>query len=226
MARAAIARKAQRIKRLIMLGTPNHGSFAPAQAVRAVYSVVKQVAAIDPFHDAETLSREVFTTFPGLYQMLPTPEKFSAVNLYDSGAWPKKGPQPRKDLLEEVQAVQQSLAKADERFVLIAGVNQETVVGLRMESDEFAYDQSLEGDGTVPLAFAELSGATTYYVQESHGSLPDNLSVGRAVADLLESGSTTTLPTQWTPARRGVTRSMFREMDLRARRTAEDKAPN
>ena len=215
VARAAIARKAQRIKRLIMLGTPNHGSFAPAQAVRAVYSVVKQVAAIDPFHDAETLSREVFTTFPGLYQMLPTPEKFSAVNLYDSGAWPKKGPQPRKDLLEEVQAVQQSLAKADERFVLIAGVNQETVVGLRMESDEFAYDQSLEGDGTVPLAFAELSGATTYYVQESHGSLPNNLSVGRAVADLLESGSTTTLPTQWTPARRGVTRS-FREMDLRA----------
>jgi pimeloyl-ACP methyl ester carboxylesterase len=217
--RAAAAHKAPKIKRVIMLGTPNHGSFAPAQAIRAVYSVVKQVAAIDPFHDAQTLSRDVFSTFPGLYQMLPTTEKFSAVNLYDSQAWPKGGPQPRQDLLGRVQAVQQFLAKADDRFFLIAGVNEETVVGLRMENDEFVYDQSLEGDGTVPLAFCELAGAKTYYVRESHGSLPNNLTVGRAVNDLLKNGTTTELPDhvpdQRTPIRRGVTRSS-REMELRA----------
>ena len=36
-------------------------------------------------------------------------------------------------------------------------------------------------DGTVPMAFAELPGMKTFYVEESHGSLPNNGAVGRAV---------------------------------------------
>lgn len=208
VARSAIAQKARKIKRLIMLGTPNHGSFVPAQSIRGVYSVVKHVAALDLHHRVDELSSKVFTSFPGLYQMLPTPEKFSALDFYEAANWPQHGPRPRQPLLDKVQSVQQSLAKADDRFFLIAGVNQETTVGLRLEADEFVYDYSFEGDGTVPLALAELTGAQTYYVDESHGSLPNNRVVANAVAGLLATGATSELPQNWAPVRRGLTRTV------------------
>jgi pimeloyl-ACP methyl ester carboxylesterase len=214
VARAAIALRAPKIKRLIMLGTPNHGAFAPVQAIRAVYSVVKQVAALDTRHSAEELSEKVFTTFPGLYQMLPTRDQFSSVDLYDAANWPRRGPQPRQPLLDQVRPVQESLAKADERFFLIAGVDQETTVGLRFEEDEFVYDNSMEGDGTVPLASARLDGAQTYYVAESHGSLPNNRAVARAVSEILATGSTAEFAQEWLPRRRGVTRSV-RDTELK-----------
>ena len=119
VARAAIARDStvtKKINRLVMLGTPNHGSFAPAQAIRGVYPVVKQVAAIDAAHDAEELSSLVFTTFPGLYHLLPTKEKFKDVDLFDVASWPNKGPKPQPTILGKVPSVQQSLAPADDRF--------------------------------------------------------------------------------------------------------------
>ena len=208
VARAALTLKAPKIKRLIMLGTPNHGSFAPVQAIRAVYSVVKKLAALDKRHNAEQLSSRIFTSFPGLYQMLPTPDQFSSVDLYDAANWPRHGPQPRQPLLNEVRAVQDSLAKADDRFFLIAGVDQETTIGLRFEEDEFVYDYSNEGDGTVPLASAKLDGAQTFYVAESHGSLPSNRVVAKAVSDLLAEGGTSQLPREWLPIRRGLIRSL------------------
>ena len=214
VSRSALAQKAPKVKQLVMLGTPNHGSFVPVQAIRAVYSVVRQVAALDPFHSAEELSSQVFTSFPGLYEMLPTAEKFSELDLYDPSIWPPEGPRPRPDLLAKVKPVQESLAKADDRFVLIAGVNQDTVTNLRIDQSEFVYEQTNEGDGTVPLAFSRLDGAKTYYVEESHGSLPNNRSVGNAVIDLIATGKTNVLSDQWTQARGGLARPL-RDSDLR-----------
>jgi pimeloyl-ACP methyl ester carboxylesterase len=215
VARAAIGMKASKIRRLVMLGTPNQGSFGPAQVIRGVYPVVKQVAALDPFHTAEELAATVFNTFPGLYQMLPTRNKFSGINFYDAGEWPSQGPRPRQSLLNKVESIQQSLAQADERFFLIAGINQDTVVNLKLEDDEFVYEHSLDGDGTVPLALAELSGAKSYYIRESHGSLPNNETVAHAVTDILKNGETAALPDKWAPIHRGVRRSI-REPELRA----------
>ncbi|HEX2229936.1 MAG TPA: CHAT domain-containing protein, partial [Candidatus Binatia bacterium] len=156
----------------------------------------------------EALASKIFTTFPGLYQMLPTPDQFSSVNLFDAAQWPQRGARPKQALLNKVRPVQDSLAKADHRFFLIAGVDQETTVGLRFEEDEFVYDNSIEGDGTVPLASAKLDGTQTYYIAESHGSLPNNRVVAKAVADILAGGSTAELPQEWISTRRGFTRSV------------------
>jgi CHAT domain-containing protein/pimeloyl-ACP methyl ester carboxylesterase len=206
VARAALARKAPNVKRLIMLGTPNFGSFAPVQAIRGTYSVVRDVAALDQRHDAAELAELIFNSFPGLYQMLPQPAKYTAVDLTDPSVWPKGGPQPNAALLKDVKRIGNSLAKADERFVLIAGVNQDTITGVKLDGAEFVYEQSFEGDGTVPLALARLENAKTYYVEESHGSLPNNGVVERAVIDLLTTGATSALPDQWSPTRRGGVR--------------------
>src|SRR5436189_2602208 len=182
----------------------------------------KRFAKLDLRHSAEELSGEVFNTFPGLYQMLPSPEKFSAINLYEADAWPAEGPKPRADLLGKVKAVVDRLAPADSRFFLIAGVNRVTVVGLRMNAGEFAYDGSPDGDGTVPLAFAQLVNIPPqhiYYVEEGHGNLPNNGAVESAVADLLSSGTTTALPNQRPVSRRAarvVSEKRLKEMALLA----------
>lgn len=215
VARAAIARDGERrISRLIMLGTPNHGSFSPVQALRATHETVRQVAAVDLRSSPEELSRKVFRTFPGLLQMLPSAERFSAVDLYDPAAWPP-GPGPDPVLLAKVRAVQDGLAPADDRFHLVVGVNRETVTGLRRAGNEFEYETSLDGDGTVPRAFCELAGASQYYVEERHGSLANNGRVERAVIDILDTGATTALARTAPPlARAGRT---VRERALRAR---------
>jgi len=218
VARAALGSTGKKVARVIMLGTPNYGSFAPAQVLRGTYDVVQKVAQVDVRHTAEELCNEVFNTFPGLYEMLPAPDKFAAVNLYDSGKWPKSGPQPRAGLLSAVKPVVDRLAPADSRFFLIAGVNQDTVTGLRVEQNEFVYECSPDGDGTVPLAFARLADIPEkqiYYVEEGHGSLPNNGTVESAVIDLLANGETTALPTQRPEPTRAS--RMVREADLRVR---------
>jgi pimeloyl-ACP methyl ester carboxylesterase len=212
--RAAVAQKAPNIKRVVMLGTPNHGSFAPVQVLRAVYPVLRKIAFIDLKHSAKKLVKKVFRTFPSLYEMMPWPEKFSSVDLYQLASWPSSGPAPIANLFQSARRVQQSLAPADERFTLIAGVNQETVVGVHMEDNEFSYDLSMEGDGTVPLALAELPGARTYFVEESHGSLPNNRQVAQAVDDILATGATAALLQQWEASRAGLTR-MIKDSDFK-----------
>lgn len=181
-------------RRLVMLGTPNYGSFAPVQALRATYSVVRKVGALDLKHTPEQLAEEVFSTFPGLTQMLPFPERFTDVDLYDLANWPSPaGLRPRAQILAGVQAVQRKLAPGDERFFLIAGVGQQTVTGLRKDAGEFAYSISTAGDGTVPLDFARLPEVATFYVPEAHGSLPNNKLVAHAVLDLLDRAETAVL---------------------------------
>ncbi|HEY6908186.1 MAG TPA: CHAT domain-containing protein [Myxococcales bacterium] len=222
VARAALAAAGKKVRRLVMLGTPNYGSFAPAQVIRGTYDVVQKLALADQVHDAARLCELVFNTFPGLYEMLPAPEKFSGIDLYDPAAWPKAGPGPRANLLSGVKAVVDELAPADERFYLVAGVNQDTVVGLHVKDAEFCYDVSPDGDGTVPLSFARLAGipeAQTYYVEEGHGSLPNNGRVESAVIDLLASGRTIALPTVRPPSQRAmrtVSESQLREMARQA----------
>ena len=222
VARAALAAAGDKVSRLVMLGTPNYGSFAPAQVIRGTYDVVQKVAAADLKHNAAELCDLVFNTFPGLYEMLPAPEKFGAVDLYDLSAWPQSGPKPRANLLSSVKPVIDALAPADNRFFLIAGVNQDTVVGLHVKDGEFCYEISPDGDGTVPLAFARLANipeSQVYYVEEGHGGLPNSGAVESATIDLLSTGRTSALPNVRPRAQRAtrtVSESQLLEMAKRA----------
>jgi len=59
------------VRKLIMLGTPNEGSFAAVQALRGTYPFVRKMALLDRRHSADQLAERVFGSFPGLYHMLP-----------------------------------------------------------------------------------------------------------------------------------------------------------
>jgi hypothetical protein len=201
VARAAVHHGMPKLAQLVMLGTPNFGSFAPAMVYRAVYPFLNKVALLDLKHSAEELAGEIFNTHPGMAQMLPQRSKFSAVDLYDLASWPAKGPRPLAKLLRAAPDAQQKLAIAPDKFIMIAGVDRETTVGLRVSEGEFVFQRSRAGDGTVPLELAVLPDVQTYYIAEEHGSLPKNGTVHKALVEILRTGATSALSKTWDATR-------------------------
>ncbi len=203
VARAALAHKGgERIGRVIQLGTPNKGVFVAVQALRGTYPLIRRVAMLDLKHSADELAREMLVTFPGLCGLLPAAGVCKEFDPFDPAQWPE-GPKPATALLAAARKLLPGLPPPDERFRLVAGFGQDTVLGLRRSGRRLEFGRGPAGDGTVPLALALWPGLKTCYVEESHGSLPGNADVGRAVVDMARSGATTALPAVL-PRRRGV----------------------
>jgi len=185
VARAALRTDAgQRVTHLITLGTPHGGSYAPLQALRGVYPLVRRLAQLDPGHSAEALARDVFATFHSLYQMLPRDD---GANLIDARNWPSIGPQPNATLLDRVPML--NLGGADARIGAIAGYGFETPVHVARVEDDFYYRYGAAGDGTVPTACATLRGTEAWYCKVAHNELPRDPLVQTAVLQLLAGGS-------------------------------------
>jgi len=221
VSRAALACEGmKKVERVVLLGTPNFGSFAPVQALRGVYAVVRKIARMAaPAQSAESLAAEVFSTFPSLYHLLPSPNCDIGLDLFDAGAWPASGPQPDVALLESARTLGSRMAGPDERFINIIGAGQETVTRATRRKDEFVYTITRHGDGTVPRVCAELPGARTYYTAVAHSELARDPAVAVAIADVLRSGKTRRLQTQWTQGGKAEARISDREL----RRTHTEK---
>ncbi|HEY7741102.1 MAG TPA: CHAT domain-containing protein [Steroidobacteraceae bacterium] len=203
IARAALAHKgASRIGRVIQLGTPNRGAFVAVQALRGTYPLVRRLALLDLTHDAEELAQQVLTTFPGLCGLLPPAAACTDFDPFNAAHWPD-GPKPAADVLAAAGADIAKLPAPDERFALIAGYGQDTVVDLRRRRGKLEFGRGPAGDGTVPLALAHWPGLPAWYAEESHGSLPGHAGVGRAVIDLARGETTHALP-HVLPRRRAI----------------------
>jgi pimeloyl-ACP methyl ester carboxylesterase len=220
VARAALAHDAERrIAKLIQLGAPNEGSFAPVQALRAVYPTVRKIAALDRTHSAEELARTVFHTLPGLYQMLPSAGSSGDGDLFDAAHWPADELAPDVSMLARARKVRARLPEANDRCWVIAGVGQETIMSATRRGQSFEYVLRAEGDGTVPLPRAQWRDAPTWFVAENHGALTQNDVVLAAVADILKSGDTrrlrSTPPITPTTTSRTITDDQLRSVALR-----------
>jgi pimeloyl-ACP methyl ester carboxylesterase len=169
-----------RIQRLITLGTPHGGSYAPVLAVRGVYPLVRRLAQIDKLHSPEALARDVFSSFHSLYQMLPLDNQ---PDLIDSRNWPRSGPQPNATLLDRVTMLQ--LGGPDSRISAIAGYGYETAVKVTRVHDDFYYRFDFTGDGTVPTARATLAGCEAWYCHVPHNELMRSPVVHDALLQLL-----------------------------------------
>jgi pimeloyl-ACP methyl ester carboxylesterase len=213
VSRAALAlADTDHVERVVLLGTPNGGSFAAVQALRGTYAVVRKVARLAYEASAETLAGEVFSTFPSLYDLLPSGA--SRTNLFDADAWPACGLKPRPALLGAALEARRHLAPPDERFAVIAGVGQETVTAVTRRHDEFVYTLTRHGDGTVPVSSAELEGVRCAYARVAHSDLTRDARVAAAVVDLLRHGATSRLPARWASSSRA--RAQVSDRQLRA----------
>ncbi len=209
---AVVLPGAERVERVLLLGSPNYGSFAAIQALRGTYAVVRKLARLAGEASAEFLSGEIFNTFPSLYQMLPAGHCSDGTDLFDAGSWPRSGPQPDAALLDHARTVQSTLAHPDTRFASIVGIGQETVTSVRRRTDDFVYTITRHGDGTVPAISAALPGAPAYYVPVAHSDLTRDPVVAAAVVDLLRKGSTKRLPTKWATTSRAEARITDRQL--------------
>ena len=182
--------------RLVMLGTPNHGSYLMLQGVCGIAATVRKIALVDQRHDlAGILS--ILNTFVGSFQMLPSPER-------DPAAEPFYNAKTYGDLsipqgvLDAARQHHRFLRDAIDgaRMVYVAGSNQPTLARLSDPTrlrDPDAYLGTTQGDGSVTHAHGLLKGVRTYFVEEEHSALMTNVKVLAALDDLLQTGKTSAL---------------------------------
>lgn len=206
--------------RLVMLGTPNHGSFAIPFVLTGEEKTVRKLERFDPRHNMRELL-EIINTFPGSYQMLPSPKMDfgdDRLKLFEQPTWGQFPiPQRYLDLGRRFQDALHSVDSAD-RLVYVAGFDQPTPYRVRVDGPgQFSYQETLDGDGRVPHELGLLAGVQTYYVREVHGDLPANSRVLAGIHSLLATGQTDQLDSV-KPVSRALPPS-------RAWRTATEIAP-
>jgi pimeloyl-ACP methyl ester carboxylesterase len=200
--------------RLIMLGTPNQGSFAIPQVITGLEGLVRKLAKLDLRHDRQELL-ETFNSFVGSYQMLPSPEEMSNMTpLYDSGTYTKFSVSVPQQHLTRALAHHQWLKDAIDfdRMIYVAGYDQPTYSDIndwnKLDNTN-GYKMTLDGDGRVTHRLGLLKSPDgkkqlqTYFIKEEHGNLSTNTNILSALDSLLETGQTSDLATQM-PARRAA----------------------
>lgn len=212
--RAAVKQSAPKIASLTMLGTPNFGAYGAIAALLGQDSVARGIAALDQKHTVSELVERVLSTLPGLYSLLPAPDKLAGKpDIYDLAQWPAAGPRPQAKLLADARNTLSLLGVPGSKCALIAGVNQPTITDFSKENGGFKFTYSNRGDGTVPLDCAVVPGVPTYYVEGvSHGNLPNSAKVIGAVVELLEGG---------TPSKLSPTLPVIHPLDSRGAEMAE-----
>jgi CHAT domain-containing protein/pimeloyl-ACP methyl ester carboxylesterase len=186
--------------RLIMLGTPNYGSFAIVQAMTGEDRMMSLLEKLDIKHDmSELLS--ITNTFLGSYQLLPAPSKLPPTlnDLYLADTWSEHAhvSQAHLNRAHRFFADLESGATIDaSRMIYVAGCRQPTIDSMTIDGrGDFEYALTRDGDGRVPHSLGLLPGVPTYYVDEVHGDLARNESVLTALDELLETGVTHGLET-------------------------------
>lgn len=192
--------------RLIMMGTPNHGSFAIPQAITGIEKMVGLLDKADRFHSRAELL-EIFNSFVGTYQMLPSHIIKPAMSpLYNSATYANQSfgnLQVPQSHLDTARKHHEDLIDVvdPERMRYIAGYDQLTysnITDMNRINSKTAYETTMMGDGRVPheLGLLKTEDGTevkTYYINEVHGDLPMNETVLDSLEDLLQTGETTML---------------------------------
>ncbi|HEX6107113.1 MAG TPA: hypothetical protein VFZ26_16105, partial [Gemmatimonadales bacterium] len=185
--------------RLVMLGTPNRGSYAIPLTLTGEEFMVKLLDVADLTKGRRNVLA-LLNGFPGTYQMLPSPEVRTVLDnaadddharLFDPAAWGDVPVQPA--LLQRAQRFARELhGVADpERMVYVAGYGEWTPSAIRLRAPgKFEYRRTTLGDGRVPHALGLLPGVPVYYVAEGHGDLPKNERILAGLTDLLLTGKT------------------------------------
>ncbi|MFN2452714.1 MAG: CHAT domain-containing protein [Pyrinomonadaceae bacterium] len=181
--------------RLIMLGTPNHGSYTIPTVMTGLEGMVRKLAALDLRHDTGELL-ETLNTFVGTYQMLPSPRVApEATALYDVATYSPFKVNVSQEHLDGARSFHDKLAGVadSQRMIYVAGSNRPTLSGVKdwRKLDKLeGYDITREGDGRVPHRLGKLEGVKMYYIEEDHGALSTNTTIMRALDDLLSTGET------------------------------------
>ena len=211
--------------RLLMLGTPNLGSYAPVQLLLQQHRLGQLVAAAAAKVTAADLARWG-AAFPGLMAMLPAKDDPEFGNLFAPDSWAKMQSvdksvtPPDKDVLRKAALLRAWLSSSfealcqDSRVLYVAGLGI-TPLGLKVingagaggggtgqTSKLLRLGATQQGDGTVPWT-SNLLPVRTWYVACGHGELLDQADAFEAYFELLAQGRSSRL-SQQPPATRAI----------------------
>lgn len=203
--------RARRGNRLVMLGTPNRGSFSIVRLLMARERTTKMLALLD-FRNSETDLLSFIRRFPGILELLPLDDH---LDVFDAQTWQalksadrSDWPSPVTSDLAIARSTWQQLGRAPtdgQRMVYVAGAADATPIGIEFgDGQSVRFIATAQGDGRVPWATGVLPDVPTYYVPASHGDLPSHEHAFSGYLELLEQGSTNLLSTSQPVTRGGA----------------------
>lgn len=180
--------------RIVMLGTPNHGSYSALKALLGkggLLSSIDLLALGDPQHNRTTILKTLHN-FPGLLELMPPTEtlehRWNLIFKRNSEVIGISKPQ-----LSKARKFWKSIEDAVDpnTMVYVAGRGRHTPESYdAKESGRVEIITTTQGDGTVPWKRGKLEGVPTYHTRVDHGSLPKNKSAFDGYTDLLIEGRT------------------------------------
>jgi CHAT domain-containing protein/pimeloyl-ACP methyl ester carboxylesterase len=192
---------ARKGSRLVMLGTPNRGSWTVPRVLLGHDRLVKILSIVDLRQNEQKLLSTI-AQFSGLVEMLPDDARF---DFFSPAGWTdididQKRPRaiPEQELLLKGREVRTLLGRAESvdpaNMVYVAGVAPATPIGFRVRGDRVEFMATSQGDGTVPWSLGLLDRVPTYYMEAKHGDMANVPRHFPAIVDLLEGGTTAALP--------------------------------
>jgi hypothetical protein len=210
--------------RILMLGTPNGGSWAPMQVLSGDDTFGNLLVSVGaPF--GGNGARKLIANFPGILQLqagllngLGTEATWKDLAAADLAAARRNNPWhnlplqfaqlewgiPTQDVLNEAVELRRALdrqrdtdlASFAHKLLLVVGKSESTPAGYQKSDDGLMYlDATDQGDGRVLHDSAVLPGVASWVVDADHGSLPRHKEAFGGYRDLLGKGRTDRLPT-------------------------------
>ena len=196
--------------RLVMLGTPNFGSYAPVQVFTQQHRLMSNVALADLRSSLKELTA-VVRAYPGLVEMLPSTSQMPSQTISHA---PSQTPSQARDLFQRagwdglahyspkanvLSAAREFRSWLDQKaidpdsMIYVAGQAKETPAELKQVNGEAKFYYTHRGDGAVPWDLGLLPGVDTYYVDAEHGDIPSHVPSFEGFLELLKTGKTNKL---------------------------------
>lgn len=209
---------------LIMLGTPNQGSYAAVESLIGKSQGMRYLASLDFHHNLQQVL-DVVGEFDGLLHLLPKDTSTeNNLDYFDPATWDRLktlnrdrwfgsgqgfGAIPSKARLNTAKKAWEALKQQEEssiphakRIAYVFGMDTHTPLNLKIEDDKLVLEGTTEGDGSVTWEAGRLTGldASQYwYMPASHANLTNSPAHFAAIAELLQTGATKQL--EQTPPR-------------------------
>jgi tetratricopeptide (TPR) repeat protein len=205
--------------RILMLGTPNGGSWAPMQVLSGDDTFGNLLINVgSPF--GGNAARKLIANFPGILQLqaglldgLGTETTWKELAEADVEAMCRHSPWhglplqlaqlewgiPAQSVLDEAVELRRALdrqrdtdlASFAHKLLLVVGKAEYTPAGYEKSDEGMVYlNGPDQGDGRVMLESAVLPGVATWVVDADHGSLPRHKEAFQGYRDLLSKGKT------------------------------------
>lgn len=182
--------------RLIMLGTPNRGSFSIARMLMGKEQTTGLLALLDTEHSEKELLNFI-RRFPGVLELLPAD---SHHDFFDETVWKEMdrvdGKGWQEPVASDLGAARQTWrllenAPVDStRMIYVAGQAAATPIDMSIERNRVRFRATGLGDGRVPWETGIPKDMPTFYVKAEHGDLARHERSFGGYLDLLRQGTT------------------------------------